>query len=117
MGMRNRAVAEAYADIIREVREAPLTIGEIAEIVGVNDRQVHHWAASTHRPQPGARDALLELRYVVKQLGEVYRPEGVDIWLHSRNAELEGRRPIDLLKSREFTTVLWAIERLKGGVV
>src|SRR5207245_1528083 len=110
-------MAEAYADILREVREAPLTIAEIAGIVGVNERQVHHWAAGTHRPQSGARDALLELRYVVKLLKDVYRPEGIEIWLHSRNGELDGHRPIDLLSSRNFAAVLHAIERLRTGAV
>lgn len=115
--MPTHAVAEAYADIVREVREAPLTVAEVAEIVGVHERQVNHWAAGAHRPQPAARDALLELRYVVKQLRDVYRPEGIDIWLHSRNAELDGRRPIDLLKSKDFTAVLYAIDRLRSGAV
>jgi hypothetical protein len=113
--MPSRATAEAYADIVREVREAPLTVAEIAAIVGVNERQVHHWATGAHRPQNGARDALLGLRYVVKLLRDVYRPEGVEIWLHSPNAELDGRRPIDLLHGRDFAAVLQAIERLRTG--
>ena len=112
---QGQALAEAFADIVREVRDAPLTMAEIAGIVGVKERQVHHWATGTHRPQNGARDALLELRYVVKLLRDVYRPEGVEIWLHSRNLELEGRRPIDVLGDRDFIPVLQAIERLRTG--
>ena len=84
-------------------------MAEIAEIVGVKERQVHHWAAGQHRPQNGVRDALLELRYVVKLLGDIYRPESVEIWLHSRNPELDGNRPIDLLQDRQFVPVLQAI--------
>jgi uncharacterized protein (DUF2384 family) len=113
--MLPKAASEAYADIVREVREARLTMSEIASIVGVNERQVHHWATGAHRPQQGTRDALLELRYVIKLLSEVYRPEGIEIWLHSPNAELKSRRPIDLLKSRDFGVVLDAIERLHSG--
>jgi transcriptional regulator with XRE-family HTH domain len=112
---QGQAVAEAFADIVREVRAAPLTMAEIAEIVGVKERQVHHWAAGQHRPQNGVRDALLELRYVVKLLGDIYRPEGAEIWLHSRNPELDGSRPIDLLQDRQFVPVLQAIERLSSG--
>lgn len=115
--MPSHAMAEAYADIVREIRDAPLTVSEIAGIVGVNERQVHHWATGTHRPQNGARDALLELRYVVKLLRDVYRSEGVEIWLHSPNVELQGRRPIDLLTGRDFSAVLQAIERLTSGAM
>lgn len=112
---QGQAVAEAFADIVKEVREAPLTMAEIAGIVGVKERQVHHWATGQHRPQNGVRDALLELRYVVKLLRDVYRPEGVEIWLHSRNPELDGARPIDLLRVQQFIPVLQAIERLSAG--
>jgi uncharacterized protein (DUF2384 family) len=111
------AVAEAFADIVREVREASLTVPEIAAIAGVQERQVRHWASGTHRPQGAGRDALLELHYVVKLLRDVYRPEGVEIWLHSRNPGLDSQRPIDLLENQEFIPVLQAIERLRSGAM
>jgi uncharacterized protein (DUF2126 family) len=112
---QGQAVAYAFADIVREVRDARLTVAEIADIVGVKERQVHHWATGAHRPQNGQRDALLELRYVVKLLRDIYRPEGIEIWLHSRNPELRGERPLDLLRAQEFVPVLQAIERLSTG--
>lgn len=115
MTQGHAVAAEAFADIVSEVHDASLTYAEIAAICGVGERQVHHWRAGTHRPRVAERDVLLELRYVVKLLREVYRPEGIEIWLHSRNPELGGGRPIDLLRAREFVPVLQAIERLSSG--
>lgn len=106
-----------YARIIKELRETALTTAELAEIAGVRDRQVHHWAAGTHRPKGEKRDRLLETAYIVEQLADVYKPEGVDIWLHGRNKSLGGERPIDLLRARNFTAVLNAVERLKTGAM
>jgi transcriptional regulator with XRE-family HTH domain len=118
LGQSSPAVAEAFADIVREVRDASsLTVAEIATIAGVQERQVRHWASGTHRPHGAGRDALLELHYVIKLLRDVYRPEGVEIWLHSRNPELSGERPIDLLRNQQFIPVLQAIERLRSGAM
>ena len=45
---QGQAVAEAFADIVREVRAAPLTMAEIAEIVGLrSDRYIIGLPANT----------------------------------------------------------------------
>lgn len=117
---RTQALADSglYARIVADVREgAYLTASELAELTGVKERQVHHWVAGSHRPQGDSKERLLELHYIVEQLNEVYTPEGVEIWLRGRNRDLDGRKPIDLLRSAEFETVLYAIERLKSGAM
>lgn len=106
-----------YARIIEDLRETALTAAEVAVIAGVKERQVQHWAAGTHRPKGAHRDRLLELAYIVERLLDVYRPEGVDIWIHGRNRELGGQRPIDLLEQGDFATVLNAVERLETGAM
>lgn len=106
-----------YARIVEDLRETALTTAEVAEITGVRERQVQHWAAGSHRPQGAKRDRLLELAYVVDRLGDVYKPEGIDIWLHGRNRDLNAERPIELLQRGEFATVLNAIERLETGAM
>jgi len=106
-----------YARIVRDLRVAALTTGEIGQIAGVKERQVHNWAAGSSRPNAPARDRLLELAYIVGELQDVYTPEGVDIWLHGRNRSLNGQRPLDLLVRGDFPTVLHAVERLKTGAM
>lgn len=116
---RSQALAESglYARLVEDLRGASLTNPELAEITGVKTRQVQHWVSGAHRPQGEAKDRLLELHYIVERLMEVYTPEGVDIWIHARNKELGGVKPIDLLVNGEFERVLAAIERLASGVM
>jgi hypothetical protein len=107
--------AGLFTRIVDDVREAALTTVEIAEITGVDERQVYNWASGASRPKGVKRDRLLEIHFIVKELREVYTPEGADIWLHGRNKELGRTRPIDLLIEGDFQTVLAAVERLTTG--
>jgi hypothetical protein len=50
-------------------------------------------------------------------LSEVYQPEGVEVWLHSRNAALDGRIAAEMLAQGEAEPVLAAVERLLTGAV
>ena len=106
-----------YALVVDEIRANGITSAELAEITGVRERQVQHWAAGSSRPRDSSRERLTDVYYVVNQLQDVYRPEGVEIWLHSRNRDLSGRRPIDLLRSGEFSPVLEAVERMTHGAM
>jgi transcriptional regulator with XRE-family HTH domain len=109
--------APVYSRIVEDVREAALTTAEIADVTGVDERQVYNWASGASRPRSDTRDRLLEIYYIVKELREVYTPEGVDIWIHARNRGLNGQKPIDLLISGDFPTVVAAVERLKTGAM
>jgi hypothetical protein len=49
-------------------------------------------------------------------LAEVYRPEGVDVWLRSPNKLLdEGRRPCDLIAAGDVEPVFAVIDMLRTG--
>jgi transcriptional regulator with XRE-family HTH domain len=106
-----------FSKIVEDVREAALTTAEIAEIAGVDERQVYNWASGASRPRGEKKDRLLEIHYIVKELRDVYTPEGADIWIHARNRSLRGEKPIDLLVSGDFRSVLAAVERLKTGAM
>ncbi len=113
-------VAEAgftYPSLLGEIRRGGLTISEIGQIAGVGERQVQNWLSGTSKPSPESRDRLVDIRYVVGQLLDVYRPEGVEIWIHSRNPELSGQRPIELLIDGQFDAVLAAVDRLRSGAM
>lgn len=115
----SQALAEAglYARLVDDLRVTALTNAEVATITGVKVRQVQHWASGAHRPQGDAKDRLLELHYIVDRLRDVYKPEGVDIWIHGRNRDLGGQKPIDLLRAGRFEDVLAAVERLASGAM
>jgi uncharacterized protein (DUF2384 family) len=106
-----------YARIVDEVRDGGLNSAEVAQLIGVAERQVRNWAGGTNSPSGRNRDRLLELHYLVGLLREVYTREGAEIWLHGRKKSLEGRRPIDLLENDESEVVLDAIERLRAGAM
>lgn len=50
-------------------------------------------------------------------LAEVYRPEGVEIWLHAGNKLLDGAVPADLIARGDGAMVLDVIEMLATGAV
>lgn len=109
--------AGLYSRLVEDVRGAALTTAELAGITGVDERQVYNWASGVSRPRGANKERLLELHYIVNELGSVYKPEGIDIWLHARNRSLKSEKPIELLMQGDFQTVLAAIERLKTGAM
>jgi len=116
--MPEEAQAGIYSRHVRGVRETSgLTSEELAQITGVQRRQVQNWAAGTSRPADESRDRLLEVVYIVDILKDVYSTEGIEVWLHGRNRALEGERPLDLLRNGEFETVRAAVERLQVGAM
>ena len=106
---------ESYALVVGKIRDVGVSSMELADIVGVGERQVQHWAAGSSRPSAASRDHLVDLYCVVDRLEEVYTPEGIEIWLHSRNRLLGGRRPIERLRSGGFSEVIDAVESLAHG--
>ena len=103
-----------YRHVVADARRA-LSLVEIGQVTGVGDRAVQNWARGTSRPEGASRDRLLELKYVIEQLSDVYTDEGIEIWLHARQRSLDGRQPIELLRQGQFEEVLAAVERLAGG--
>jgi transcriptional regulator with XRE-family HTH domain len=106
-----------YAAIVKGLREQALSGQELADVIGVNARQVANWASGQNTPKGQNRDRLLEVQYLVEQLREIYTREGAEIWLHGRKRSLNGERPIDLMREGRFQTVLAAVERLRQGAM
>lgn len=105
----------SFPSLVEEIRQSGLTAAEIGQITGVRERQVQNWASGSSRPNSEARDRLVDIHYIVRRLEDIYRPAGVEIWLHSRNRELGDRRPIDLLIEGRFEKVVNAVLRLQSG--
>lgn len=110
-----RGGGASYARLVDEIRRVGLTYDEVGELTGVRGRQVQNWAAGSSKPSDDSRDRLIDVYYIVQQLEEVYRPEGVEIWLHAKNRSFDGRRPIELLLEGNFEPVFDAVERLATG--
>jgi len=106
-----------YARVVEDVRDGGLTGAEMADLIGVAERQVRNWSSGAHTPSGRNRDRLLQLHYVARGLRDVYTREGAEIWLHGRKRSLQGRRPVDLLAAGDYDEVLAAIERLQAGAM
>lgn len=103
-----------YRHVVADAKRA-LSIVEIGRITGVGDRAVQKWAQGASRPEGTSRERLLELKYVIEQLSDVYDDEGIEIWLHARQRAFDGHPPLELLQQGRFEEVLQVIERLAGG--
>jgi transcriptional regulator with XRE-family HTH domain len=106
-----------YSRVVEDVRDGGLTVAEMAELIGVAERQVRNWSAGANTPSGRNRDRLLQLHYAAQLLRDVYTREGSEIWLHGRKRSLGGQRPVDLLAAGEYEEVLAAIERLQSGAM
>lgn len=103
-----------YRKVVQDARRA-LTVQEIAQVTGVQQRSVQNWAAGTTRPEGPQRDRLIELSYVIEQLSDVFDDEGIEIWLHSPQRLLNHARPVEALREGRFVEVLQVVDFLAGG--
>jgi transcriptional regulator with XRE-family HTH domain len=100
-----RGIAGTYARIVHEICRV-LSAREVAEAVGVGERTVQNWRAGTTQPRGGAREALLDLHFVVDALSDVYTEEGVEVVLRGRAKTLNDRRPLEVFASGDRETVV-----------
>lgn len=103
-----------YTRVVADARRG-LSTSEIGGVTQVSERAVQNWASGKSKPEGDARERLLELKYIVEGLSDVYEDEGIEIWLHSRQRNLGGETPLQLLRQGRFADVLQAVEQLAGG--
>ena len=105
-----------YMRVVEKVTNSGITQAELAKAVGAGSRSVQNWASGQNAPRGRSAERLLDLHSIVDLLGDSYTPEGIDIWLHSRNRNLDMRRPIDLLTEGHFDRVLEEAKWVAGGM-
>ena len=105
-----------YVRVVDEVTRSGITQAELAKAVGAGARTVQNWASGHNAPRGKVAERLLDIRTIVELLSDSYTDEGIDIWLHSRNRNLEMRRPIDLLIEGQVDRMLDEAKWLSGGM-
>ena len=105
-----------YQRVVGELAASGVTQEEIGQVVGVSVRTVQNWAQGGVVPVGRKVTRLLDLRHIVEELREAYTDEGIAIWLHSRNRNLSGRRPLDLLLEGAVDDVLQEARRVSGAM-
>lgn len=113
-GQRDRGNV-TYMRIVDDVTASVITQAELASAVGTSVRTVQNWAKGG-TPRGTTATRLVDVQHLVNELREVYTDEGIQIWLRSRNRNLDGRRPIELLAEDQLDAVLDEVERVIGGM-
>ena len=70
----NSVVADkpvSYVQRLEDLRAGHITNQEVADVAGVNERQVYLWANGEATPRSSTRERLLALHYIVEQLTDV----------------------------------------------
>lgn len=104
----------SYMRIVDDVTSSVITQTELASALGASVRTVQNWMQGGS-PRGATAHRLLDVQHLVNELREVYTDEGIQIWLRSRNRNLGGRRPIEMLAEDQIDAVLDEVERVVGG--
>jgi DNA-binding transcriptional regulator YiaG len=105
-----------YLRIVDQVTRSGISQQELGAAVGASTRSVQNWASGHAAPRGGSREKLLDVRYLIEELRDVYTDEGIEIWLRARNRNLGGGRPIDLITAGELELVLQEAQRVAGAM-
>jgi DNA-binding transcriptional regulator YiaG len=105
-----------YPRIVDDITHSGITQAELGQAVGASLRTVQNWAAGNATPAGAKVRRLLDIQYIVRELREAYTVEGVEIWLHARNRNLDGQRPMDLLAAGQYDDVLAEAEHVSEAM-
>jgi transcriptional regulator with XRE-family HTH domain len=111
-----RASSVTYMRVVEEVTKAGITQAELAKAVGAGPRTVQNWASGQNSPRGDTIKRLLDVRTIIELLSDSYTDEGIDIWLHARNRNLDMHRPIDLIINGQIDTVIAEAKWIAGGM-
>lgn len=106
----------SYLGVLEMVTAAGITQVEVAKVVNASPRTVQNWASGANTPRGKSAERLLDLHTIIDVLRDSYTPEGLEIWLRSRNRNLDMQRPIDLLLNGDVNDVLDEARWVAGGM-
>ncbi|MCB1510518.1 MAG: helix-turn-helix transcriptional regulator [Hyphomicrobiaceae bacterium] len=115
-GRHENTSSVTYMRVVEEVTKAGVTQAELAKAVGAGPRAVQNWASGQNAPRGATVKRLLDVRTIIELLSDSYTDEGIDIWLHARNRNLNMRRPIDLIVEGQIDTVIDEAKWVTGGM-
>jgi uncharacterized protein (DUF2384 family) len=105
----------SYMRIVEDVTSSVITQTELAQAVGTSTRTVQNWTRGAV-PRGKVAVRLLDVQHVVGELRDVYNDEAIQIWLRSRNRNLGGERPIELLGAGRVEEVITEVQNVVRGM-
>ena len=104
-----------YMRIVEDVTGSVITQTELAQAVGTSTRTVQNWTRGS-APRGKVAVRLLDIQHVVGELRDVYNDEAIQIWLRSRNRNLGGQRPLELLAAERVEEVITEAQNIVRGM-
>lgn len=89
---------------------------DVARVTDASPRSVVRWQAGDVEPRRDTEERLLELQAVLDLASSVFRPEVARRWLRSPVPQLDYRKPLDLIASGQWRTVVNALVAFQEGV-
>jgi transcriptional regulator with XRE-family HTH domain len=108
--------SQTFPRIVSIVTGVGITQAQLGEAVGSSLRTVQNWAKGDSTPTGTKVQRLLDLSFLIEELQTAYTDEGIQIWMNSRNRNLAGNRPIDLLTQGRIDEVLEEAQRISGAM-
>lgn len=110
-------MTSAVARKLDRIREkGDLKNVDVANVLGTRAETVSRWSQGKAYPQGATEKNLLELEYIVDQLGDFYTPSEARLWIFSRQRLLEDHSPAEMIKSNRIDEVLQLIRQLREAV-
>lgn len=114
--MTNTTNSTSYRRLVENVTGTGITQAELAEAVGTSVRTVQNWTRGDATPRGKTATRLVDVQHLVHELQDVYTDEGIQIWLRSRNRNLGGQRPMELLAADRVDEVLVEVNNILRGM-
>jgi len=96
-------------------RKGAMRSVDVANLLGTRPETVSRWNQGKAFPRPDAQKLLLELEYIVDQLSDFYEPNEARLWLFSRQKQLDGTTPAELIQQGKTEKVIAVIDQLRDG--
>jgi transcriptional regulator with XRE-family HTH domain len=109
-------MTSAIARKLESLRSRGFKQTEVAILLGTRPEQVSRWNTGQAYPHSSTEKTLLELEFIVDQLGDFYEPNEARQWLFSPQKLLQGRSPAELIREGKIDEVRRLVNQLRDGV-
>jgi putative toxin-antitoxin system antitoxin component (TIGR02293 family) len=90
---------------------------DVARVLNASQRSVQRWTSRDVAPRKDSEERLLELGVVLELAKKALPEEGARLWLRTPTADLEWRKPLDVMRDGGFREVIDALLALSQGVI
>ncbi|MCT7376006.1 MbcA/ParS/Xre antitoxin family protein [Chelativorans salis] len=110
-------MSSALAQVLDRIsQKGAIKLIDVANMLDVRPETVSRWNQGKAYPHRDTEKLLLELEYIVDQLGDFYEPNDARRWIFARQRFLDGESPADLIRVGRIDDVLSLVQKMRDGV-